>query len=192
MSDPEYAYIHIPKNAGLSMEKSIQKIDKIKYFNHDVIFENIKHLKKIYTIREPVDRFSSAFFYLKQYNKNIENNFFQTPDELLKAFLDLDVRAIQFMKVQEHWHTINATLIPTDWVFNKQIDWIFDPFKILIFENLEDEINRLNSELGVNIILHHTNKSEKTDFTYSQDSLDLLRLIYKKDFELYENVIRHN
>ena len=185
MNNPEYAYIHIPKTGGISMENALKNIPEIKFFGHGVIFENVKNLKKIFTIREPIDRFTSSFFHLKKYKKNRESNIFENPEQLLQSILNLDVRALEFMKVYDNYHHINGVKITTDWAFAKQTSWIFDPWRILIFENLEEEISRLNNDLNVNIVIPHENKSPRTDFTYSQSSIDLIKLIYKDDFELY-------
>jgi DNA gyrase/topoisomerase IV subunit B len=81
---------------------------------------------------------------------------------------------------------VNGKEINNDWVFHPQSSWVFDPFKIIIYENLQEEINKLNEDLSVNIQLEVRNKSEKIDFEYSGDNIDYLKLIYRKDFQLYE------
>jgi hypothetical protein len=181
----EYAFIHIPKNAGVSMQDALANIPNIKYFGHGVIFHTIQNMKKIFILREPISRFTSAFFYLKKYKKNRENNFFQNPRELVDAMLDFDVRAFNFLKVQNHSHFVDGTKINTDWVFHPQSSWVFDPFRVMIYENLQEEIAKLNEDLGVDILLEVKNKSEKLDFEYSDDNIDYLKLVYKKDFQLY-------
>jgi hypothetical protein len=181
-----YAFIHIPKNAGMCMKHSIENIPNIKYFYHDVMFHTIQNMKKIFILREPISRFTSAFFYLKEYKKNKDNNFFKTLRELVDAMLDFDIRAFNFLKVQDHPHIVNGKEINNDWVFHPQSSWVFDPFKIIIYENLQEEINKLNEDLSVNIQLEVRNKSEKIDFEYSGDNIDYLKLIYRKDFQLYE------
>ena len=182
----KYAFIHIPKNAGMSMKNSIENTETIKYCGHNVIFHTIQNMKKIFILREPISRFTSAFFYLKSYKKNRDNNFFRTPRELVDAMLDFDIRAFNFLKVQEHYHYVDGSMINTDWVFHPQHKWVFDPFKVMIYENLQEEIQKLNEELGVDIILERKNQSQKIDFEYSADNIDYLKLIYKKDFQLYE------
>lgn len=182
----EYAYIHIPKTAGSSMQEALKDNAKIRFCPHGVVLDNIKNLKQITTIREPVDRFSSAFFYLKMSKRNMDKNIYNTPEELLQDLLNLNVEAMKFMKIHDGIHTVNRKPLPTDWVFTRQSDWIFDPHRVMIFENLADEIAKLNDELGTNIILPHYNRSRKVEFEYSESSLDLLKLIYRKDFELYK------
>ena len=73
----DYAFIHIPKNAGQSIEKALKSVPTIDFFGHGVSKNQIINHKKIFVLREPVDRFTSAFFYLKRYGNNPKNNFFQ-------------------------------------------------------------------------------------------------------------------
>lgn len=182
----EYAFVHIPKNAGTSVSKIINDIPQIDFFSHWVRKETIKDHKKIFIIREPINRFTSAFFYLKGYKKNKERNFFQTPEELLQALRNLDKRALEFMKVHDGFHFVNGQKILTDWVFHKQSAWVHDPWKIIMYHKLHEGIQELNDLLHIRIELPHANKSKKIDFEYSKDSLDLLKILYREDFELFE------
>ena len=184
----EYAFIHIPKNAGMSFKKTLKDNPKIKYFGHDVLFKNIESTKNIYVIREPVDRFTSAFFYLKRYPKNIRKDFYKTPDEMVDALLNLDPRSLMFMKVHEHDHIINGKKIPTDWVFSKQSYWIHKPHRFLLYDNLNEEVINLGKDLDTGLKMSKINDSKRIDFTYSEDSLQYLKLAYKSDFLLYNFV----
>jgi hypothetical protein len=180
----DYAFIHIPKNAGQSIEKALKDIPEIDFFGHGVLKEKIINYKKIYILREPVDRFTSAFFYLKTYRNNPNSNFFNNPDELLQALGESDYRASHFMKIHKGYHHVNGGLIKTDWVFHPQSAWIFDPWRIMNFYKLDEEIELLNETLGIDIKISHFNKSNRTDFEYSVSSLNILKDIYKDDFEL--------
>lgn len=181
----EYAFIHIPKNAGQSIERALKNVPEIDFFGHGVPNHRIKDHKRIYVLRDPVDRFTSAFFYLKKYRYNRENNFFENPDELLRALGESDLRADQFMKIHEGFHHVNGEPIKTDWVFHPQSAWIFEPWRVMMFHKLDEEIDLLNETLGVNIKIIHHNKSNRVDFEYSADSLNILHTIYEKDFELF-------
>jgi hypothetical protein len=185
----EYAFVHIPKNAGCSIQNAVKDIPNIQHYGHGVQFSKIHHLKKIMVVREPISRFTSAFFYLKTYKKNRENNFFQTPKELVDGMLEFDIRAFNFLKVHDGDHHVNGNRINTDWVFNKQIDWIIDPFKILVYERLDHDIEKLNDETQLGIRLAKVNQSKKVDFEYSDDNIKYLNLIYKKDFEMYNKYV---
>ena len=185
----EYAFIHIPKNAGQSIERALKTVPNIDFFGHGVSKHQIINHKKIFVLREPVDRFTSAFFYLKRYGNNPKNNFFKNPDELLQAMGESDLRADQFMKIHKNDHSVYGEMIKTDWVFHPQSAWIFDPWRIMIFHRLKEELELLSGILGVDIKIDHVNKSPRTDFEYSESSMNMLKNIYEKDFELYK---KHN
>lgn len=186
----EYGFVHIPKNAGQSFEKILKDISEIDYFFHSTPQEKMANHKKIYILREPIDRFTSAFFYLKFYKRNLDNKIFDTPEQLLTALKNLDKRALEFMKVHDHFHTVNGEKIPTDWVFHKQSAWIHDPWKVILYDKLKDGWKEVCDTIGINVEIPHINKSRKSEFEYSKDSLDLLKVIYREDFELYEQYRR--
>lgn len=184
----EYAFIHIPKNAGQAMYRSLKNIKEIIHCGHGVLFSNISHLKKIVIIRNPINRFTSAFFYLSKYKGNIDS-VINTPEELVQGLISGDPDACKFTKVHVNNHYVNGKLIDTDWVFHPQIDWIIDPYKVMIFENLDQEIEQLNKEIGINIILNKSNISQKKHFNYTQSSIDFLKNYYAEDFKFYQQTM---
>lgn len=184
----EYAFIHIPKNAGNSMECALRNEKNVIFCGHGVLFSNISHLKNIVIIRNPVERFTSAFFYLKKYRSNITSEL-NTPEELIQGLLMGDADAQKFLKVHKHNHYVNGKTIDTDWVFQPQIDWIIDPYKVIIFENLDQEILQLNKEIGTNIVLPHSNIGTKKPFKYNQSSVNFLKNYYSEDFKFYQQTM---
>jgi hypothetical protein len=188
-SSHQYAFIHIPKNGGMSIGNAIKDTVKIKYYGHAVLFKNIRHLKQIIVLRDPIDRFTSAFFYLKQYKKNKSRDIFNNPDELIQGFINFDINSFNFLKIHDGFHHVNGNPINTDWVFHKQSAWVDNPYKILLFESLEDDLDKFGSEIGESLHIPHVNKSKKQPFTYSKSSLDFLNIIYKDDMELYNSLL---
>ena len=181
-----YAFIHIPKNAGMSMEKAIKSLnsDTIKFFHHGCLFKNLINYKEIIILRDPIDRFTSAFFYLKNYPKNV-NSSFSTPDQLIDGFINFDPEASNFVKVQKHNHSVNGNIINTDWVFHKQSSWIHKPNIVMIYENLDSEIDNLNAILKINLTLPKINSRKRLPFKYSSKHIDFIKLYYAEDFENY-------
>jgi hypothetical protein len=191
MDDVEYAFIHIPKNGGMSIRNAIIDTTKIKYCGHGVVFRNIQHLKQIIVLREPIDRFTSAFFYLKQYKKNKSRDLFKSPEDLIQGIIDFDINAFNFMKIHDGYHHVNGIKINTDWVFHKQVGWIDNPYKILLYEHLEEDFSNLCGEIGCEISLPHVNRSSKIDFDYSPQSLDFLNIVYKEDVDIYNSTLNN-
>jgi hypothetical protein len=182
----EYAFIHIPKNAGESMISEVGKIELIISCPHGIVFNNISHLKKIVIIRNPINRFTSAFFDHRKRNKHSE--WLETPEQLVHGLISGD--CLNWIKPTVNKHYVNGKHIETDWVFNPQIDWIIDPWRIMIFENIDHEITQLNKEIGTNIILPKINTGIKKPFRYTETSLDFLQDYYSQDLKFYQDTLQ--
>lgn len=184
----KYAFVHIPKNAGTSVSKAIKNSNQniLEAFGHSVRIQvKLRDYRKIYIIRNPFDRFASSFFYLKQYAKN-RNSIFQTPTDLIDGLLEFRQEAFSFLKVYDHFHMVNGKKIFTDWTFHPQKDWLIDPYKVMIYENLENELLNLQKELKITLVVNHLNKSpQKKPFTYEKKHKDFIRLYYGQDIEIY-------
>lgn len=178
-----YAFIHIPKNCGHSIKKMLEteKISNIRYYGHSILFSRIpKEYKQILIIREPVDRFSSAFFYIKKYN--MKNSKFNDPSQLIDGIINSDIDAPRFLKPQKHKHKVNGDCIATDWVFHQQTAWIDNPYKIIFHDKIQDGFK----DLGFDFKIPHINKSKRIYFEYKKRHIDFLKQMYKKDFKFYE------
>lgn len=179
----EYAFIHIPKCAGMSIKKAIENNPKFRIFDHGVIFNNIpKDLKQVIVIREPTERFTSAFFYVTQhYAKNTK---YKDPEMFIQAVLEGQRETCTVWRPQPHFHTLNGHRIATDWVFQPQTDWVDNPHKIILMENLDQGFR----ELGVELNTGRVNQSRKREFKYSNSSLQYLWRNYERDYLLYNTV----
>lgn len=186
----EIYFIHIPKNAGSTIEKVFKKngILLSKYnFNFHAISENIcsqwhlppKYLPKFNfkdykltfcIIRDPLERLVSEANYLniKDINKFIKEN-------LINDNFNFDCH-----------------LIP-------QSEYIYDYYgneidEILIFENLDFDFPKLIKKYNLNI------KYEKEKFNQSkkvhniediqEENINLIKSFYKKDYELIEKIYK--
>jgi hypothetical protein len=178
-----HAFIHIPKNAGTSIREALHGNPSIQYFGHDVRQEDVAHLKKIYVVRDPADRFASAFFYLKNHKcSQAENKVFANPNELLEALASLDPRALRMMRLSDEIHYVDGKPILTDWVFAQQSRWIWDPHYLMDFDYLDFGLWKWLPDFE----LPHLNRSQHEPFDYSLDSLKFLKLLYKQDYKLYD------
>ena len=183
----KYAFIHIPKNAGYTLRQAMTDHPDFEAYDHGVIFKNIpKNLKQIIVQRNPTDRFTSAFFYIKKLY--VKDSKYLNPEMLITGILNGERETNLFLRPQPHFHGVNGNKIPTDWVFHPQSAWLDNPYKIILMENIKQEF----LELGLDIGEIRVNASKRKDFTYSKNSLQYLWRIYEKDYLLYNYLKKDN
>lgn len=178
----KYAYIHIPKTGGFSVKDAVSKNPdcQVRVFDHGVVFSNIpKHLKQIVVLREPIDRFTSAFFYIV--NNYIKTTYIKDPEHFVQELMRHTPEAMKILKPQKHFHHNNGKKIFTDWVFHPQTCWFDNPYYVLFIDRMQQGFD----QIGIDIKLKVKNKSRKTDFDYSDSSLKYLSGVYAKDIEYY-------
>lgn len=194
----KYLFIHVPKCAGTQLETLF------KSFGHLSILEIKKKLKisKFYTfsiVRNPYDRFISAYFYLKdngafdkmntQLKKEIDK--INSVEEMINKLYDhFKTKKIHFSRVTEN-SLINIIHFRPMYTFtcNKNKEIIID--KIIYFENMNDEINLLLKKNNKNTKFIKTNNSKRiNDYKYyfdnlSEEVINKFHKIYYDDFNVF-------
>ena len=165
-------FIHIPKNAGTSIETLFaNKSFRIQPHKHANIHEIKKKFPEIYDsyrkftiIRNPYDKMVSWYFYLKKQ-------------------VGIDNKIIEFSKwIKEPsklWHINDPA-----YFLDPQYTWLDDTVTLIKYENLDAELNQF---FGKEINLPVTNKSDHDYYStyYNKKSSDIIYNRYKKDFEKY-------
>ena len=168
----ETIFIHIPKNAGTSIEtyfgNSSFRIQPNKHADIQEIKNKFKEVYDSYSkftiIRNPYDKMVSWYFYLKRN-------------------LGEDYNIIEFNKwikdPSKFWH-INDPIS----FLKPQCDWIDETVSIIKYENLNEELDNFFKE---KIDLPVTNKSNHEHYLtyYNKESLNIIYNRYKKDFEKF-------
>ena len=176
-------FIHIPKNAGTSINKyfSNEWGDKlsIQADKHATIHEMknkfpnaYKNYDKFAVVRNPYDRMVSYYFYLKrQALKHIKGYGRSTVNYNIIEFKKWVDEPRQFWYDPLHY-------------LDCQCDWLDDTVKIIKYENLQNDINKLFKKeivLPVENTTDHDHYSEYYD-NYTSNSVYER---FKKDFEKY-------
>ena len=180
----KYAYIHIPKTGGHSVKKMIRQNPDcgIQIFDHAIIFKKIpEELEQIVVIRNPIDRFTSAFFYNKAKSHLTGETEIEDPEHFVQELMLFKPEALKILKPHNHCHHVNDQEIFTDWVFHPQVKWIHNPTHVILLE----DIDRGFKNIGIEYKIPHECKSEKIDFKYSKKSLDYISALYAEDIEYY-------
>lgn len=182
-------FIHIPKAAGMSVWKSLY--GKETLFGHAPACSMRNFDRKrfdTYTtfsvMRRPEDRFSSAFYFLKNGGltaqdyewgqKNLSR--YTSPNELLSAMSNPRIRG----SIMSWKHFTPQTWYLCDYrgkILVNQIGKV---------EHLHAFLEEISAKIGVPLSFEQKNKSKKPgNFSYSQGALDTLRKLYAPDYELY-------
>ena len=188
---PKVIFIHIPKNAGSSIERAlfntegaVSHMTALNRANEDIDLFNKSF--KFAIVRNPYDRFVSAYEYLKQGGRNNHDlewskqniQHFQSFNEFVLALKDIEYRK----KI-------------TSWIhFKEQAGFVCDEKnKVLVdyigkYETLEKDFSHVCKEIGVSASLTHENKTPKrSDYKqyYTDESKAIVLDIYRRDFEVF-------
>ena len=187
--EKQFIFIHIPKNSGTAMTRALRKtyrgikllmwrdknigIDKMHLY-YGVIDNFIPRNKldkymKFCIIRNPYDTLYSAWNYLKRTHEyNDVNNFVKY--KLNKEFI--------YNKDCVHYRPQYTFVY--DEHDNKFADFI------IRYENLNEDISKLNKKYRLNIPLYDNGNTQKNYIIFFNDeSIEKINNLYKKDFELF-------
>jgi hypothetical protein len=182
-------FIHIPKAAGTSIAMALYGR---QIHHHDwQVWHNLNPKKfndyfKFAVVRDPVSRFHSSFYFLKNGGMNAADKQFadtvlkdfESPDALARALVDLNVQN----PVLDWWH------------FRPQADFVADEhgqskMDLLIrFENMDAGFKHVAQRLNCkSVALPHLNKTKiQPEVNLEKEARDVLGCLYRKDFILWE------
>ena len=182
-------FIHIPKNAGLSICYSLfgntgGSHRKIKDYQDVFSKRTFKEYYKFTFVRNPWDRLVSTYFFLKKgglteedalwYSENLDQ--FNDFESFVKEWLTLDNinSSLHFQPQYSYLETAEGNL---------EIDFIGK------FENIEADFLKVTKKLGIERSLKKTNASNREkDYRsyYNEETKDIVFEIYKKDIQLFK------
>ena len=181
-------FIHIPKAAGMSVVKSIYGINHSSHHPaENYIKENEVKFKNAFSfaiVRNPYERLYSAYSYLKNGGMNpIDRVWWDLYLSKYESFECFIVKGGLKNAVE-----CNADhFIPQYKFICDQHDNIICDY-VCNIDNLSSIEKKLSGKLGRDIIFSHRNKSDKkssdVEFIYSQRMLEIVNVIYAKDFDI--------
>lgn len=178
-------FIHIPKAAGVSVNRAIYGRPLGHFYAIDIKNLCPHTFDELFTftvVRHPIDRLYSAYRFSRKGGTNVMG--MQNPDYYINH-PDFE----SFERFVMNW-LIRQDLKKVDGVFRPQYLYFFDDkekllvdvfYKLEIIEGFYDEIS---IKLGKPFSLGHHNQSEKEELNISKDLKKVIFQLYKKDFEL--------
>lgn len=180
-------FIHIPKCAGVSINNLLY--NNLGGGHRSILFYmaifNPKEFNKLYkftVLREPIDRFESAYYFLK--SGGFKNELDLRNKEL---FIDKSVDINDFI-LNYFDKNLSNKLIH----FKSQSKFICVFNKVIVDKiYLFDKIENLCQDLNINLNVLDSKNLNKTYYRHkiklNELSINKLKFIYKKDFDLYNS-----
>jgi hypothetical protein len=144
----------------------------------------------VIVLRDPVDRFTSAFFYMKTFYPedvlSLEKDV-RPPSDLVKRLMVGNGEHLLYEGTQK----IGSLKLETNWVWTPQHFWYNGAKHVLFYETINEDFENFlkmtNREL---VKLPVVNASEKTEFSYEDNEIEYLKQRYSEDYRLIEKVRR--
>jgi len=190
MDEEQVIFIHIPKAAGTSVCQAVFGTPESNHYtarcyrsDHP---QKFVRYYKFTVVRNPYDRFCSAFHYLKNGGDRLSERDKQFRDQYLEKYVDINDFALNGLNSDEIYRRPH---------FEAQYEYLFDDDEKTLLvdyvgrmEDLEQFSQQLSNELGTNINIGHQNKtcSAATDLCANLTDKAKTRIYekYKKDFDL--------
>jgi len=207
----KFIFIRIPKTATMSIESALLSADpncrilpENDYLNPPYGHYTDSEIKnkigedkwnsyfKFACFRNPIDRTISMHLDMAEYtfhdvtwlNWIFSNGYQLSHDFKSSGTIECD-ELIKSYIIARDWFSPKEVVLQHDWVSLNEMDYIID------FSDLKSEWEYIQSKLGFNSPLHHSNRtSTKTKFNISLDekSTKLVELLYKEDFDFYKQL----
>lgn len=179
-------FIHIAKNAGTSIKELIDRRElALVYHDH---WENPTFIEdSMIILREPFDRFISAYYYLSTSyeEKRMISNIISSPNVLAEGLHDNLPEAVKFAHRENHY--IGNDNFSMDWAFVPQCKWVHTPKYVLFREFLDDDFREFLEMINhPPVKIPRLNKSHRKDAEFTEKSISFIRNFYDEDFKLRE------
>lgn len=185
-------YIHIPKAGGSSISMGLygRQIGHWTFREWEAKYGSAIHeLTTFSVLREPVSRFISAFWFLKEGGMNeLDQNFanthlskYESPQDLALDLLDPPTQG----NVLSYFHFRPQFEFICNEDFGVSIDYLIS------LENMREGLDVMFGAEGFSFDVPRLNEGSRAKGSVTElsgEGLDILHLIYRDDFAMYERI----
>ncbi|WP_440903786.1 sulfotransferase family 2 domain-containing protein [Catenovulum sp. SX2] len=183
--DKDYIFIHIPKAAGKSVALAVYGDDKPGHYSvKDYLYYDQKHFEESFIfafVRHPIDRFLSAYSFLKQGGTSHGDQCFS--ESVMSKYVDVN----HFIEDWVDSRNINKKehFVPQAYYLKDNKGKVRADF-IGKFESIEQDFFNLMNKLRLDTQLSHSNRTkQKTELQVDESNIEKLKRVYREDFELF-------
>ncbi len=197
-NEKKFIFIHIPKNSGTAMTKELQKTYKdtqlLMFCERDGINIGIDKMHLYYDV---IDKFIPKNILDKYFKfciiRNPYNKLYSAWNFIKERHGYSDVNDFIKYKLNEEF-IYGKELIPGDARvhYRPQFTFVYDNENnkfadfIIRYENLNEDISKINEKYDLNIPLYDDGNSQKSYISLlNKESIIKINSLYKKDFELF-------
>lgn len=181
-------FIHITKTGGTSITNALFHVKSgHNTWKQYEIFDSEKfnNYFKFAFVRNPWDRFLSAYIYLKNGGDNsIDKNWADIHLSEFDNFEDFVISLKdkkQAPKILKWMHFSPQYLYLCDYKLKTKVDFVGR------FENINDDFDYVKNKLGINSNLQHLRKSKRGNYKeyYTQQTREIVANLYKQDIRIF-------
>lgn len=176
-------FTHIPKAAGISITEAIygSEVGHVPlYIYKNILGDDFKKYFKFAFTRDPIRRFESAYYFLKMGGLNQLDQYFSK--EVISKYTNINEFIKQYIEKKGEFCYIH--FFPQYYFLEKNNSNLCD--FIGKVENIADDIIKVETFLNkkINLLIKNQNTQFFKD-TLTDKSIDILKNIYNRDYNLY-------
>jgi len=185
----DICFLPIPKNASTSIRNTFKFTNTSIYLDEHT---STKSMGKLITvIRNPMDRLVSGYLEI------IYRAAIDTPKTITKKFYNMPENKDRFIEfiLEIEQDLFDAHIEQQCYYITDFNDNLLPFYRILLFDNLQEDFNQLLNDLSLNNNLKHLKNQdkEKKDIVYNYIKndvylIDKINKIYEKDFFIYNKI----
>jgi len=193
------AFIHIPKNAGQSVQSMLEQLnERVSYHGHDVDVRGLDpSLAQIVVLRDPAERFCSAIQYAFDYFsgethvRNLLTMGLTDYNDVIQAFANTDHQHHQDVCAEikniQQVHNIGGRTLTYRWTYTPQAEWVHRPRYVIFYKNLKEELEMVWKTFGASEMNEiKKNTSSRKNIQLTPENQAFLREFYRDDYALLE------